>query len=174
MLWHRSATWWALVLAIAFFFLSFPVSLAANILTPHIRNWWAERSARSLRVRIEALRARLSRLQRTHQMTSDAEHFLLVFAAVASYTAACLSPFISLSVIITLGLAERSVNQKIPGAKYGAICLSVVVFGLSGFLAVLSMRIWGFVELHSPIVRRKMQRTIGRLESKLTQREGAN
>jgi hypothetical protein len=43
--------------------LAFPLSLLANLATPKIRNWWAERSKTALENRIRKLEAELRKLE---------------------------------------------------------------------------------------------------------------
>jgi hypothetical protein len=52
---HHELGWWGFVLAVVALVLAYPLDVLAHLSSPIIRNWWAERSLKSLQKRIEKL-----------------------------------------------------------------------------------------------------------------------
>jgi O-antigen/teichoic acid export membrane protein len=52
--------WWSFVLTIVGLILMFPAAIVANILTPKLQNWWAQRSLSSLKKRIDTIDKQLN------------------------------------------------------------------------------------------------------------------
>jgi hypothetical protein len=73
----HSASWWGLVLAILALFLMLPANLLANFMTPILKNWWAERSRKSLELRIERLKATLTEAEKFQPMTLTEDHIFM-------------------------------------------------------------------------------------------------
>ena len=56
---HHDLGWWGFVLAVLALLIAYPLSLLANLTSPFIKNWWAERSVTSIRKRIDKLERQL-------------------------------------------------------------------------------------------------------------------
>jgi hypothetical protein len=52
---HHDIGWWGFVLAAIGLVLAYPLDLAAHLSAPKVKNWWAERSLKSLDERINKL-----------------------------------------------------------------------------------------------------------------------
>jgi len=63
---------------------AYPVSLLANLTTPKLRNWWAERSRKSLELRIERLKATLAEAEKFKPITLTEDHILTGIENVAT------------------------------------------------------------------------------------------
>jgi hypothetical protein len=55
------------VIGVVAFFLSVPMSVLANLLTPRVQNWWALRSKNAARKRIASLERNLWRISQYHE-----------------------------------------------------------------------------------------------------------
>ena len=53
---------WGILLGIVAILLAFPLSLIANLVTPKIRNWWAERSVATIKERIASLESEVTKI----------------------------------------------------------------------------------------------------------------
>ncbi len=74
-------TTWGLILSVAALIGAFPLSLLANLATPGIRNWWAERSISSLGRRIVALERELEEIEKTPVISDGEERILRALMA---------------------------------------------------------------------------------------------
>lgn len=68
--------WWGFALAVLGLVLMIPASMLANMLTPKLMNWWAQRSEASLRKRIKMLEDKLAEFEK-HELISETDDFIL-------------------------------------------------------------------------------------------------
>ena len=73
----QNLAWWGVVLALTSLILMFPAAIFANIITPKLQNWWAQRSAASLQRRIEKLEKELADWEKNYDLLPVTEEFLL-------------------------------------------------------------------------------------------------
>src|SRR6266550_4235035 len=74
---HHDLAWWGVFLAVVALIAMLPVSILANILTPKLKNWWAERSEASTRKRIETLEKILADYEQNYKELSASEDYIL-------------------------------------------------------------------------------------------------
>src|SRR5438445_11974470 len=72
---HRDLGWWGFVISIIALISAYPLSLLANLTTPSLKNWWAERSTASLTKRIGKLEAQLAGCMQ-YQALSEGEDYI--------------------------------------------------------------------------------------------------
>ena len=74
---HHDSGWWGVALAIVAIVLAFPISIFANWTTPAIKNWWSQRSMKSLLGRIERLEQELANRESREMLTEFQKRVLL-------------------------------------------------------------------------------------------------
>jgi hypothetical protein len=74
---HHDLAWWGTFLALLALILMLPVAVLANLLTPMLKNWWAERSVASLKKRIEKLEKQLADYGQNYPLLTPTEHHIL-------------------------------------------------------------------------------------------------
>jgi MFS family permease len=78
------------LVGVAAFVLAIPLAVAANLLTPRLRNWWADRSTRSARARAAALKSELENYEQNYQLV-DPPLLLILRAALVIVGIACIA-----------------------------------------------------------------------------------
>jgi hypothetical protein len=63
----HDGTWWSLMMGALALALMLPVAVLANILTPKLQDWWAQRSMVSLSNRIQKLEAELADFKENYE-----------------------------------------------------------------------------------------------------------
>ena len=167
MLWHHDSGWWALFLAVIGLLLMFPCSMAANIVTPKLQNWWAERSAASTRKRIQKLQDELATREEEYPEISEAEHYVLVGIEFIVLTFAF---WFLTSSLVMLTLLDSSWNNFPPNLK-NKLLGPVVLWSLMGGLSMLVSRpISRYRISASPLSRRRLRKSIETLQDSLKDR----
>lgn len=117
--------WWAFVFTVVGLFLMLPVSMAANVLTPKLQNWWAERSAASLRKRIRRLQVKLDRYERTPLFS----HF--EYSALFSIEKGERTLWVVEYTIVSLLLVVLLELYRLTGQKNSRVTIAVFVVALA-------------------------------------------
>lgn len=163
---HHDLTWWGFVLALAALVLMIPANILANVLTPKLKTWWAERSEASLRGKIVELQTELSEMEH-HKSIADAEHHLLLGVETLIRLTSILLDLIavtSLYLVMRLPVFDKKEHAV-------ATALVYCVLGLSWFTGIRTVgRMRKFRRRHSLIVHYALRETIARLQRELAER----
>jgi Tfp pilus assembly protein PilN len=150
---------WAIIIGIAAIVLGFPLSLLANLLTPKIRNWWAERSVAALKKRIVKLDKALAKMQRLPLLSEDQTDLFAVVEIVTLAIVGMIWCCLGILHVLSESLANPSpylVSLYIIG---GSILLAVAL--------VLLMILGREVRKRSPTHRMMVEENINKLSAKL-------
>jgi hypothetical protein len=170
----RDLAWWSFVVGITALILCFPLAVLANIVTPRLQNWWAERSVASIRKRVAALEKQFLANEQEGQSLSDGEDWILLGIEMLGM----LGSF-SLSM---LGATMFTIAERIPlidnphsapitqSVGVEKIALVVGVFALV-FMYIFAQRLGVFRRKRSPSVRRSMEKSIVKLKEQLAKRQ---
>ena len=156
-------TTWGLVIGIVALILAFPLSLLANIVTPSIKNWWAERSVKSLKKRIVKLEAEFSRMK-TFPMFSWMQYH--TFHSMMN-----LAKLLAMSVHILIGAAllPTIVSWHLQfGIKDGLAMVLLMMNVLNYWVVMGTTR--DFIRRSSPPARRNLEIAIIKLKKELDRR----
>ena len=160
----HDASWWALVLAIIALVLMVPANLAANFLTPVLKNWWAARSQAAIKKRIETLEKELSRLEHEHPLISEVADIGLQGIAMFGYLVSIALIFI-LYIVGTLPLRFH----EPPSVSAALLSLTALILMVYTVLVILFIfvRIEAFHRDRSPGRRNVLRASIEKLKTKL-------
>jgi HAMP domain-containing protein len=155
---------WGIVLAIAAILLTFPLSLLANLLTPKIRNWWAERSITSLQQRIGALENQLAKMK-SHTLLSDDQ---LTLIRLSQRLARIAFGFLLILGMIGIELLDEFPRKShtFPGEALAALILMWVLAAL-----IIDKHVAQFMNIRSNKARERIAATIKELTNKLRARQ---
>jgi phosphate/sulfate permease len=161
---HHDLAWWGTFLAVVALVLMLPVSIAANILTPILKNWWAERSDASTQKRIESIEKQLADYEQYAELSEGVDYVLMATEALAMLLGLCNTMLaVILLLLVTFDLPTVSVPDKRPFA------LLALVAGLGTFLIGLVVfgRFSRFRQKRSPFNRNMLRNYIAKLREKL-------
>jgi hypothetical protein len=158
-------TTWGLIISICALVLAFPLSLLANLLTPKIKNWWAERSEASMRKRIIKLEEELAHREEYHPVLTLFETYALLgieltlmLGAFALISFAASVAFLFVNKILVVPKIQEAYAVFI---TVGAIVISSGVnFGVVPKISNLRQR-------DSPRGRNRMKNSISELKARL-------
>jgi hypothetical protein len=164
---HHDASWWALVLAILALILMYPVSLLANLTTPVLKNWWAERSVASLKKRITNLEKQLVDYEQYPELSEAETYILLATEALSMMLGLCITMLaVVLIVLSQYGMPTVSAHDKMP-----IVLLALVSGSMAFLLGVIGFgRITKFRTQRSPFDRNNLRKYVGQLKEKLAKR----
>jgi len=145
----HSANWWAIVISVAFFLLTFPLSVLANWVTPSLKNWYAERSVAATQARI----AQIEKELQEPELTDFEDHALMGIQVTLVMT--------SLGVLLLSVLVLNSARDSwlLAVASLG---MTVLVFS-----AVLRT-IRRFHQVRSPRLRFHQRKDVERLKARVS------
>jgi hypothetical protein len=151
---------WGIVLAIAAIVLAFPLSLLANLLTPKIRNWLAQRSAAGLRQRIAELEQELKMME-TYDLLEECQEIIMVTLLRAGLV-------IQLACALMLGMWGSDQKHQHPASASLVIGATIIfLFSLSSASIYTFGPIRSCLRLRSSKTRTKIKEDIVRLSVKL-------
>jgi hypothetical protein len=157
---------WGLIVGGAALILTFPLSLLANIATPHLRDWWAERSTRSANVLLVSLYRTLHDYEKNYPLV-DPSLILIMQGALATIRisvlctgALCLN-FVAL-VKWDLPQSLTPNRQALEVLLLSAPCLIYLFVSLYGFWAASKISL--YVRRHSAQYRCSLKESISKLE----------
>jgi hypothetical protein len=151
---------WGIVLAIAAIVLAIPFSLIANLITPKIRNWWAERSVAALKRRIAELERRLKMVE-TYDLLSESEEVIMVTLQRAGRV-------IDIGINSLIGGWVGHEIFRHPRSASTIIVLSLIFVVTSILVAAFVLEpIQNCLRMRSSATRRKLREDILRLSVKL-------
>lgn len=152
---------WGLFISILALILAFPLSLLANLLTPRIRNWWAERSIASLTYRIGDLEKELAGLQ--EPVISDGEDRIL---RAVTFIGAMLTQFVGFLILFALLFARELIHLEMAESHLKDLSTLVVVFTF-GVQAIIVFPSLGFLRKRSQVYRDRLKKEIEGLKARL-------
>jgi hypothetical protein len=156
---HKELGWWASVLTVIGLVLLLPASIAANLLTPKIKNWWSERSIASLRERVEKLEKEFAEIE-AFPLISDAESRILELLMASTYLLVTLGWVCTACEFMALITLQRRLGDLAFAIGFGPIIILIVIWGIAMGRAVT------FYNERSPAVRRKLEESIQKLSTK--------
>jgi hypothetical protein len=160
---HHDSSWWALVLAILALVLMLPLNLFANLVTPILKSWWAERSAAATRKRIAALEKQLSDYELKE--LSEAEDYILRSTEVLSMLFSFCISMIAVVLLILVGYLMPTVS---PHDKAPIVALAVISTFSSFVIGILTFgRISRFRLRRSPSYRKTLRNNVEQLKGRL-------
>src|SRR5689334_2825347 len=145
------------ILSIVALLLAFPLSLLANLLTPNIKNWWAQRSIKTLQRRIQKLEGDLAKINEDVHMEDffDSLRSLFKILALIAYSLFCI-----LGGMFIIFIFPDLKFATVPYFLYG-IVLSVIAF-------IWSMEAFGLTNKKvNPSYKAKLGKQIDSLKAKL-------
>ena len=171
MLLHHDLSWWSFVLAALALVLMFPASIVANLVTPRLKNWWAERSESSIRRRIEKLESELAKQEKAYPALTEAEDLLLMGIEACGLIGAVgvqmLAVLIMVSGVVIVQL-PKPLTIGIRELGMPLTVLAVVSLLMSTLLVFLIFsKLTRFRTDRSPRQRTAMRKSIAELKQKL-------
>jgi len=158
-------TTWGLILSIAALIGAFPLSLLANLATPGIRNWWAERSVTSLGRRIIALEEELERLEKLTVISDGEERILRALTWLGFILTQLIGFFVLTLSMVLLYKITGKVDERYVNA--GLALLAMVIFGAQSSIIVPTL---DFLRKRSRTSRERMVKEIEGLRVRLAGR----
>jgi hypothetical protein len=168
---HHDLGWWGFVLGIAALVLTYPISLLANLTSPAIKNWWAERSVASLQKRIRKLEQQLAEYD-TREMLTEGMDRLLVGVEVLGFLTSMTLMLVDLAFLtgaMQLVLVNVMILPKVPLLTL-IIATPILAFLL---LLVIVIRVTRFRVKHSPWDREQLRSSLAQLTKKANQKSSA-
>jgi len=153
----HDASSWGLFISILALILAFPLSLLANLLTPRIRNWWAERSINSLTHRIADLEKELAGLQ--EPVISDGEDRIL---RAVTWIGAILTQFVGFFMLFALDLIHSGLPENY--LRVGSTLVLVSTFAVQASIVFPSAE---FLRKRSQKHRERLKKGIEGLKARL-------
>jgi heme A synthase len=164
---HRDLGWWGFVISLMALLGAYPLSLLANLTSPALKNWWAERSIASTRKRIDKLEKQLAEYMKDPALTEGEDYILRATEALSMLLALCVTMLavllMSLAWFAPVTVSNHDKEPLVALALVGAVCaflIGIVVFG----------RFSRFRRKRSPIDRNYLNKYIEELKKKLDQK----
>jgi hypothetical protein len=164
---HKDLGWWGFVISIIALLSAYPLSLLANLTSPALKNWWAERSVASTRKRIDQLERQLAEYMQYPALSEGEDYILRATEALSMLLALCVTMLaVLLMAVAWFAPATVSNHDKQPLVALAltggiiAFLIGVVIFG----------RFSRFRGKRSPIDRNNLNKYIDELKKKLSQR----
>ncbi len=151
---------WGIVLAIVAIVLAFPLSLLANLLTPKIRNWWAERSVAGLKKRIANLESELIEMDGLSPFSREHTRLLNFVQIIAVGAIGIVDCFLGIANFFTTLLPDRLQHQ----AK---TLIGCGIFFELFMLLVIFQSFRQFLNKRSPLHKEAVEKNISELSAKL-------
>jgi hypothetical protein len=168
-------TTWGIILSFITLLLAVPLSVLANLATPTIQNWWAERSKASLENRIRKLEAELEFLNQCPPLPDVKREIL-----IASSRLGRMLMFAVYWAVLAGMVIATVIISRVPHYPPSTHPLRVVVIAIAITVVFLLMLVFGdyyaqesarFVEKRSTAYRLYLVATIGVLIDKLAKRK---
>jgi hypothetical protein len=175
MTWHHDLGWWGFVISIVALVAAYPLDLLAHMTSPRIKNWWAERSVRSLQMRIDKIEKQLAKYDHDKEL-SDGEYYLLKASeGLALLMGLCVN-MVALVLILIVSKGEATLTgfegvskDKIPVAFVALLgALTAFFIGTLGFRPFSKLR-----EERSAIGRAATRKNLEELKQKLLTRKSS-
>jgi ABC-type multidrug transport system fused ATPase/permease subunit len=159
---------WALIISAAALFLCLPLAVLANILTPRLLNWWADRSTRSAQARATTLRRELEEYEQHYGLIDAPLLFILLMverALLLACVAVCsLACAFALAFLLAWGSPSPQPHFRDFAATAAVSCGLMLIFAyFIGFWS--SSQIARYVRRHSAAYRDYLKDSIEKLES---------
>jgi amino acid transporter len=120
---HHDRDWWALVISIVALAGAYPLSLLANLTSPSLKNWWAERSVAAIRERIQQLEKQLEDYEQYEQLTEGDDYILRATEALGMLFLVC-TAMLALVLLSLLAIMSPTVR-----ANYQAAIVALAITG---------------------------------------------
>jgi len=167
----HSTGWWGIFLSAVAILLAIPLSVVGNLLTPRLRNWWAQRSVNSLRNRIINLEKRLAFVSVSYKEIGEFEDFVLELLDTLFYVVAGGAECTGFALLVlSAPIRKRPEIGRLEMAEIFLVALLVAVIFMLAFVSTVMVRI--FRRRHSPKIRREMRNLIASLKAKFERRTG--
>jgi hypothetical protein len=137
------------------------LSVLANLTSPSLKNWWAERSKKSTKKRIEKLEAQLAELTEKYPELDETVAQGLVGISIA----VMLGLVAVLMILVGLGLQVRAAGHRDDEIVFIACALMILALTL-GLQRVLDPMV-KFTQQRSPMYRNALRKSIEKLEKRL-------
>jgi len=149
-----------IILGLVAILLAIPLNLVANLVTPKIRNWWAERSVTGLKRRIAELQNELTKANQ-YPFISEGEDFILsIIKGIIFCTGGILISFWGIVISAVVALRGKE--------SIGLILYSVFAFMfIMAFMYFLPRLIDKFLKRRSMHERQSMAENLKKLSAKL-------
>ena len=167
----KDAGTWGLILGIAAIFLTIPLSMIGNILTPKLLNWWARRSLASLRRRIAGLKKQLMQMEAFPVLT-ETEERILASGEATHFLVFTVGYYVLGSLLLLGNLLKRGLfpeNRHRVWAFPTLIMLLLLAFAIRFAFSVLPLM--SYRRMRSANWREQARSAIARLEAELRRRE---
>jgi hypothetical protein len=165
---HHDLGWWGFVLAVIALAMAYPLNVFANLTSPVLKNWWAERSTASMRKRIVVLEKQLDDSQQYEELRLTEVYVLKALEIIVALGGLSFGlVLVVLLMLTTLVPLHPSGNH--PFIFVGPIFL-VALFWMALTTTVvmpLSKEIALFRQRRSPIHRTELITSIATLKGRL-------
>jgi len=158
-MWSHDLGWWGFWIGILALILAFPLSMAANIMTPLFMNWFSKRTLSSLVKRIGILESRLAELEKTPAITEVENEILWGFQHL-NITVLGVANGVIFIIFLAVELFADANNPKF--THFSGIMFAILTANL-----VMQMRLRyrnKFRELRSPAKRKALGETLVELK----------
>jgi hypothetical protein len=169
--------WWGFVFGLMALILALPLAIVGNLVTPPLRNWWAERSIESTRSRLLKLEAQFAEYETRYPQISQAEEwvlkgveflimltaFLLMLGTLALLMIKNIAQMLSSSLTNNSHLLALETRQL--GAQTTTVFFAAIGVIITGF--IVQRKMTKFRERHSPSSRKYLQASIQKLRNRL-------
>lgn len=170
MLLHHDLAWWAFVLSLAALVGAYPLSLLANLTSPAIENWWAERSVASTRKRIGRLEKQLVEYEQFQELGELEELVLKAIGGIGSLVVFCIELLAILTLLQAVSdpVIGHSHELAPPDIRFVLVMLGAIA-AISGYLVqfLVLEKLGRFRKKRSPIDRKTLKNAIETLKAKL-------
>lgn len=171
---RKDLSWWAFVLSVLALVGAYPFSLLANLTTPLLKNWWAERSVASIDKRIEKLEKQLADYEKHPKLSEGVDYVLRATEGLSLLLGLCVT---MLSVVLLVLIAYVPLTATVQDKR------PIVVFALVGATSAFLIGIVAFGRFsrfrheRSPFDRNVLRKYVKQLKEKkekLAQRTSPN
>jgi hypothetical protein len=168
---HHDLAWWGVFLGALALVLMFPANIVANLVTPKLKNWWAERSVASTRERLEKLKKQLADYEQHPELSELKDWALKTLEGVGMLGFLCVQllaiAFLTAAAVISPEVRYNPVIAP-PGKSLGLAILALVavVFAFLVHFLVFN-KLAEFRKKQSPFDRASLRAWIKKLEEKL-------
>ena len=164
---HHDLSWWAFVLSVAAIVSAYPLSLLANLTSPAIKNWWAERSVTSTRARIEKLEKQLADYEQSKELSELEDWALQAIEGIGTLGMVCVE-ILAVALLLTAATLPGVAGPSRPDIRPGLVILGL----LSAFMGLLFQflifdKLRRFRLKQSPSVRNGLRKSLEQLTAKL-------
>jgi hypothetical protein len=170
---HHDLAWWGFVLGVLALLLMLPASIFANILTPKLKNWWAERSVAATRKRIEKLEKELALCEPYPLLNELEDSVVKAVEGIGMLLALCL--YFLAVILLTTTPMIRMIGPAVvvgpPALIFRAVTvlLSLIGAGASVASSLVFRKLGTAREKQSPSSREALRESIEKLKAKLAE-----